>query len=58
MMMKTGRVPLEGDAVEFEGSTYQVEQMVGRRIMRVRMTRSAPIEVEDGENIRIAQDAS
>ena len=58
MMMKTGRVPLEGDAVECEGSTYQVEQMVGRRIMRIRMTRNAPIEVEDGENIQVARDAS
>ena len=58
MMMKTGRVPREGDVVEFEGSAYQVEQMVERRIMRVRMTRSMPIEVEDGQNIQIDRDAS
>ena len=58
MMMKTGRVPREGDAIEFEGSTYRVEQMVGRRIMRIRMTRENPVEVEDGQNIQVARDNS
>jgi putative hemolysin len=40
MMVETGRVPSEGDTVEFGGSTYAVEQMVGRRIMRIRLTPS------------------
>ncbi len=58
MMMKTGRLPLEGDTIEFEDNSYQVEQMVGRRIMRVRMTRHAPMEAEDDQGVKVARDAS
>jgi putative hemolysin len=38
MMMKMGRLPKEGDRVELNGDTLLTEQVVGRRIMRVRIT--------------------
>ncbi len=58
MMMTTGRLPLERDSIEFEDNSYEVEQMVGRRIMRVRMTRNAPMEAEDDQSVKVARDAS
>ena len=58
MMMTTGRLPLEGDTIEFEDNSYEVEQMVGRRIMRIRMTRNAPMEAEDDQHVKVARDAS
>jgi len=39
IMMKTGRLPREGDRVRFDGHTLVTEQVVGRRIMRVRINR-------------------
>jgi putative hemolysin len=45
LMMRTGRLPREGDRVPCDGRTLVTEQVVGRRIMRVRIlperTRSA-----------------
>lgn len=37
MMMRTGRLPREGDQVVVDGHTLVTEQVVGRRIIRVRM---------------------
>jgi putative hemolysin len=45
ILTRTGRLPTEGEEVTFEGATYQVEQMVGRRIMKVRLIRKAPVDV-------------
>ena len=56
IMMKTGRLPAEGDAIDFEGNAYRIEQVVGRRIMRVRMTPNEPLEVEETEKVRISDD--
>ena len=56
IMMKTGRLPTEGDAIDFEGNAYRIEQVVGRRIMRVRMTPNEPLEVEETEKVRISDD--
>ena len=36
----------EGEEVTFEDCTFRVEQMIGRRIMRVRLTRTAPETVQ------------
>ncbi|MEJ2239565.1 MAG: transporter associated domain-containing protein, partial [Gemmatimonadales bacterium] len=44
IMMQTGRLPREGESIEWEGVVYQIEQVVGRRIMRVRMTGSGPVD--------------
>jgi putative hemolysin len=41
LLTKSGRLLKEGDEVEFEGQVFRVEQMIGRRIMRVRMSRKA-----------------
>jgi len=42
MMMQTGRLPREGDRVSVGGYTIVTEQVVGRRMMRVRITPPAP----------------
>lgn len=42
IMMKTGRLPKEGDRVAFNGHTLTTDQVVGRRIMRVRITEERP----------------
>jgi CBS domain containing-hemolysin-like protein len=36
----------EGEEVTFEDCTFRVEQLIGRRIMRVRLTRSVPETVQ------------
>ena len=38
-----GRMPGQGDEVEVNGYNFRVEQMEGRRIDRVRITRVAPV---------------
>ena len=40
LLAKSGHLMKEGEKVEFEGNVFQVEQMIGRRIMRVRLTRT------------------
>src|SRR5262245_32440456 len=37
---KAGRLMKEGEEIAFEDCTFRVEQMIGRRIMRVRLTRA------------------
>jgi putative hemolysin len=44
IMMKTGRLPKEGDRVETGDHRFVTEQVVGRRLMRVRVTRIPPRE--------------
>jgi magnesium and cobalt exporter, CNNM family len=46
MMMKTGRLPREGDRVVVDGHTLVTEQVVGRRIIRVRMMENNGTETE------------
>ncbi len=53
IMMQTGKLASEGDSVECEGCRYEIEQAVGRRIMRVRMTRMAnPKESDEGIDVK------
>jgi putative hemolysin len=40
LLAKAGHIMKEGEEVEFEDCLFRVEQMIGRRIMRVRLTRS------------------
>ena len=40
LLMKAGRLLKEGEQVEFVANTYKIEQMIGRRIMRVRLLRT------------------
>jgi CBS domain containing-hemolysin-like protein len=40
LLARAGRLLKEGDEVEFEDSVFRVEQMIGRRIMRARLTRN------------------
>jgi putative hemolysin len=42
LMAKAGRLMKEGEEVVFEDCVFRVEQMIGRRIMRVRLTRIVP----------------
>ena len=37
LLARSGRLLKEGEEVEFEGNIFRVEQMIGRRIMRVRL---------------------
>jgi putative hemolysin len=46
LLAQSGRLLKEGDEVQFEDNMFRVEQMIGRRIMRVRMSRKAPIAAE------------
>jgi putative hemolysin len=45
-----GRVPVEGETVEVEGWTLAVEQVLGRRIRRVRISPSRPEPKKEEEN--------
>lgn len=44
IMMKTGRLPKEGDRISFEGRALITEQVAGRRIMRVRIVPDYPAD--------------
>ncbi len=37
LLARSGRLLKEGEEVDFEGNVFRVEQMIGRRIMRVRL---------------------
>jgi len=37
----------EGEEVSFDDCTFRVEQMVGRRIMRVKLTRIVPEPIKN-----------
>ena len=56
ILMKTGRLPTEGDEIEFEGDTYQINQMVGRRIMRVRLSRTLSSRSVEEEEIDLKEE--
>jgi putative hemolysin len=40
LLAKAGHIMKEGEEIEFEDCVFRVEQMIGRRIMRVRLTRN------------------
>jgi len=42
LLAQAGRLMKEGEEVTFEENTFRVEQMISRRIMRVRLTRMVP----------------
>ena len=42
LLAQSGRLMKEGEEVTFEENTFRVEQMISRRIMRVRLTRMVP----------------
>ena len=42
LLAQSGRLMKEGEEVAFADLVFRVEQMIGRRIMRVRMTRMVP----------------
>ena len=46
LLAKTGHLMKEGEEVAFGDSILRVEQMIGRRIMRVRLTRTAPVSAQ------------
>jgi putative hemolysin len=46
LLAKAGHLMREGEEVTFEDSVFRVEQMIGRRIMRVRLLRSVRQTVE------------
>ena len=41
LLAQSGRLLKEGEEVVFGDAVFRVDQMIGRRIMRVRMTRTA-----------------
>jgi putative hemolysin len=44
VLTQAGRLLREGEEISFDGNTFRVEQLMGRRIMRVRLTKApAPI---------------
>jgi CBS domain containing-hemolysin-like protein len=47
LLAKAGRLMKEGEEIVFEDSVFRVEQMIGRRIMRVRLTRTLPEQVKN-----------
>jgi len=44
LLAKAGHLVKEGEEIEYENCTFRVDQMIGRRIMHVRMTRKAEEE--------------
>jgi putative hemolysin len=48
LLAKAGRLMSEGEEVAFEDCLFRVEQMIGRRIMRVRMTRLVGATIQKG----------
>jgi putative hemolysin len=42
LLAKAGHIMKEGEEVTYEDCVFRVEQMIGRRIMRVRLIRTAP----------------
>jgi CBS domain containing-hemolysin-like protein len=44
LLARAGRLLKESEEVEYEGSTFRVEQIMGRRIMRVRLIKAVPAE--------------
>jgi len=50
LLAQTGKLLKEREEVSFEGAVFRIEQVVGRRIMRVRLSRKAPAPVLVGVN--------
>jgi putative hemolysin len=48
LLSKAGHLMAEGEEVTFEDCVFRVEQMIGRRIMRVRLNRLVPATVLKG----------
>jgi putative hemolysin len=46
LLSKAGHLMKEREEIAFGDSIFRVEQMIGRRIMRVRLTRTAPVSAE------------
>jgi len=44
LLARSGRLLKENEEIEFEGNIFRVEQMMGRRIMRVRLIKAVPAE--------------
>ncbi|HEY2382666.1 MAG TPA: hemolysin family protein [Terriglobia bacterium] len=45
LLARSGHIMKEGEEIVFEDCVFRVEQMIGRRIMRVRMTRVVPVGI-------------
>jgi magnesium and cobalt exporter, CNNM family len=50
LLAQTGSLPREGEEIQFEGNIFRVEQMIGRRIMRVRLIKAQPLPTETPAN--------
>jgi len=50
LLTRTGKLPREGEEIEFERNIFRVEQMISRRIMRVRLIKAPPIPAETTTN--------
>ncbi len=46
LLAQSGRLLKESEEVAFDDCVFRVEQMIGRRIMRVRFTRTAPVTAQ------------
>ena len=46
LLAKAGHLMKEGEEIEFEDCVFRVEQMIGRRIMRVRLTRTVRLPAQ------------
>src|SRR5262245_39386810 len=47
LLAQAGHLMHEGEAVSFEDCSFRVEEMIGRRIMRVRLTRRVPEPIQN-----------
>ncbi|HLQ78696.1 MAG TPA: hemolysin family protein [Terriglobia bacterium] len=43
LLTRTGRLPREGEEIAYENNIFRIEQMIGRRIMRVRRIKVEPL---------------
>ena len=57
IMMKTGHLPREGESIEFAGTRYQVAQVVGRRMMRIKLVKQPTEEVDEQRQANISGEA-
>lgn len=47
LLAKAGKLMAEGEEVAFDDCMFRVEQMIGRRIMRVRLSRTMRVAIKD-----------
>jgi CBS domain containing-hemolysin-like protein len=47
MLAKSGKLLKEGEEVNFDDAVFRVEQMIGRRIMRVRLMRMVREQIQN-----------